>query len=213
MTISEFINKLPISTPTTVESIDSHAKMEPVDRVEFMKTFDIEKFSPKNAAVMALVYPKNEIAHLVLILRTSYNGVHSSQVAFPGGKAEQFDENFWATAVRETHEEIGVLPTDIKYVCDLTPLYVPPSNFMVYPFLGYSNFEPNFVLDPKEVAGIIQISVNDFLYRTKVMSKNLTTTYMIDKQVNGFEIDNHFVWGATAMILSELKDLLINTLK
>jgi 8-oxo-dGTP pyrophosphatase MutT (NUDIX family) len=213
MTIIEFINKLPILAPTAASSLDSHAKMEPIDRVEFMKTFDPEKFSPKNAAVMALVYSKNGIANLVLILRTSYNGVHSSQVAFPGGKAELFDDNFWATAVRETHEEIGVMPIEIEYICDLTPLYVPPSNFMVYPFLGYSKSELHFKLDPKEVAGIIEISLNDFLYNTQTISKNLTTTYMIDKQVNGFAIHNHFIWGATAMILSELKDLLLNTLK
>lgn len=190
----------------------SHVKMEPLDRVEFMKNLKPEDFDPKNAAVMVLIYPKNKTAHLVLILRTSYSGVHSSQVAFPGGKAETFDIDFWATALRETEEEIGVITHDVEHIKDLTPIYVPPSNFMVYPFLGCSKKSLTFCPDPKEVAGIIEISVHDFLHNTSVVSKNLSTSYMLDKEVNGFEIENHFVWGATAMMLSELKDLLIKVL-
>lgn len=212
ITLNHFFEKIQKIQQLDLSPNASHAKMEPLDRVALMKNLKPEDFAPKNAAVMVLIYPKNETAHLVLILRTSYNGVHSSQVAFPGGKAEPFDADFWATALRETEEEIGVMLHDIEHVKDLTPLYVPPSNFMVYPFLGFSKKNLSFRLDPKEVAGIIEISVHDFLHHTTVVSKNLSTSYMLDKEVNGFEIENHFVWGATAMMLSELKDLLIKVL-
>ena len=208
MKFDNILNLIPHLGQLPVSTAASHAKMEPTDRIEFMKTFDASIYSPRNAAVMALIYPKVGVAHLVLILRTSYNGVHSSQVAFPGGKAELFDGSFWDTAVRETNEEIGVVAAEMKFVRDLSPLYVPPSNFMVYPFLGYALQEPTFVLDATEVAGIIEIPISDFLNIIPVVSRDLETSYMQKKAVNGFEINQHFVWGATAMILSELKDLL-----
>lgn len=212
MIFANFIEKTVAIQQQVLSPEKSHSKMEPQERVLFMKNIDFATLMPKNAAVMALVYPKNNIAHLSLILRTSYNGVHSSQIAFPGGKAELFDADFWATALRETEEEIGILTTDIHYLKDLTPLYVPPSNFMVYPFLGYCKKSLAFRPDPTEVAGIIEISLHEFLHNVPTISKSLTTSYMTDQAVNGFEIDNYFVWGATAMILSELKDLLIKSL-
>ncbi|WP_371414618.1 CoA pyrophosphatase [Flavobacterium sp. 140616W15] len=112
----------------------AHYKMAPLERMEVMKNIDSKVSNPRVAAVMMLLYPKNEIAHLVLIVRNAYNGVHSSQIAFPGGKYEKDDGNYAYTALRETHEEIGVLPGKIEVIKAFTPTYIPPSNFIVHPF-------------------------------------------------------------------------------
>ena len=144
-------------------------------------------------------------------MRATYNGAHSSQVALPGGKSELFDLNHWQTALRETEEEIGVPKTLVQHLKNLSPLYVPPSNFMVYPFLGFCTEEPTFRLDLAEVADTIEISLNDFINKYKTVTKKLTTSYMVEQEVRGFEINNHFVWGATAMMLSEIKELLKTT--
>ena len=186
----------------------SHLKMCPPEREDLMKNINLESIKPREAAIMMLFYPKNTKTHLALILRTSYNGVHSSQIAFPGGKVEKFDLNFQETALRETHEEIGISPNIINVIRDFTPIYIPPSNFMVYPFLGFSNSELIFDIDPNEVAGIIELPMTEFLDENIVISKRMSTAYNLEIDVPAFKIQEHIVWGATAMMLSELKDVI-----
>ena len=186
----------------------SHLKMCPPEREDLMKNINLESIKPREAAIMMLFYPKNTKTHLALILRTSYNGVHSSQIAFPGGKVEKFDLNFQETALRETHEEIGISPNIINVIRDFTPIYIPPSNFMVYPFLGFSNSELIFDIDPNEVAGIIELPMTEFLDENIVISKRMSTAYNLEIDVPAFKIQEHIVWGATAMMLSELKDII-----
>ena len=186
----------------------SHLKMCPPERADLMKNIDLETVKPREAAIMMLFYPKNNKTHIALILRTSYNGVHSSQIAFPGGKVEKFDKNFQETALRETHEEIGIHQKEITVIRDFTPIYIPPSNFMVYPFLGYSNNELIFNPDPNEVAGIIELPLEHFLDENIVISTKMNTSYNEEIAVPAFKIQEHIVWGATAMMLSELKDIL-----
>ena len=212
MTFDYFLSQLQKIKHFKLGGFISHAKVEPSARADFMRTADLKILTPKNAAVMLLVYPKNNLAHIVLILRTSYDGVHSSQVAFPGGKSEDFDENFWQTAVRESEEEVGIAASKINFIKDFTALYVPPSNFMVYPYLGFCMETPVFVPDPKEVAGIIELPLVDFLNDDIHVKKNINASYMNDIEVDGFQIEDYFVWGATAMIMQELKDLLKNVL-
>jgi 8-oxo-dGTP pyrophosphatase MutT (NUDIX family) len=145
---------------------------------------------------------------LALILRTSYNGVHSSQIAFPGGKVEEEDADLSHTALRETYEEIGIHPQNIKVVRPFTEVYIPPSNFMVYPFLGYSENELDFVLQEEEVAGLVEFPFADFMNDNIIVNTVMKTSYAGSIEVPGFQVNEHFVWGATAMMLSELKDTL-----
>jgi 8-oxo-dGTP pyrophosphatase MutT (NUDIX family) len=184
--------------------------MCPPERADLIKNINLDTIKPKEAAIMMLIYPKNNISHLALILRTSYNGVHSSQVAFPGGKVENFDENYKQTALRETHEEVGIHPDKINVVRDFTPIYIPPSNFMVYPFLGYSETELTFIADKDEVAGIIELPLSEFLNDNTIVITNMSTSYNKNIDVPTFKIQEHYVWGATAMMMSELKDVLKN---
>lgn len=186
----------------------AHSKMAPLERQIMMKEFDTSTRKPKEASVLMLLYPKQNKTHLVLILRASYNGVHSSQVALPGGKVEAFDADFRATALRETHEEIGISPEKIMIIKDFTPMYVPPSNFMVYPFLGYSTEDLIFKIDPNEVSGTIEFPIEIFINDQILASQTMTTSYMESAEVPGFLIENNFVWGATAMMLNELKEVI-----
>lgn len=205
-----FLNTVPKILKQTLSGEVAHHKMAPPERKELMKNFAGSDF--RKAAVLMLFYPKENKTHLALILRTSYNGVHSSQVAFPGGKVENFDANHQETALRETQEEIGISPKKISIVRPFSQIYIPPSNFMVYPFLGYATQELQFVLDPKEVAGIVEFPISELLNDASVVSKKMDTSYSESIEVPSFKINEHFVWGATAMMLSELKDILKSVL-
>lgn len=208
MHFDEFLKHAPKILNVELPATNAHAKMVPPNREELLRNTDFTKVTPKKAAVMMLFYPKNFQTHLALILRTSYNGVHSSQIAFPGGKVEKEDFDLKQTALRETHEEIGIHPNSIDVIRAFTEVYIPPSNFMVYPFLGYSREELQFVLQEDEVAGIVEFPLANFLDDSIVHTSSIKTSYADTIDVPGFRVDEHFIWGATAMILSELKETL-----
>lgn len=208
MDFQEFLQYVPKIIEASLPAFDAHVKMAPLDRVESLKNIDIEGKNPRVAAVMMLFYPKNDATHLVLIVRNSYIGVHSAQIAFPGGKYELEDQNFAETALRETHEELGIHPDKIEILKPFTELYIPPSNFMVYPFLGISKEELVFTPQLSEVADIIELPLSLFLDDALVVNTNLSTSYADNISIPAFKIEEHIVWGATAMMLSELKEIL-----
>jgi 8-oxo-dGTP pyrophosphatase MutT (NUDIX family) len=208
MHFDEFLKYAPKVLNVELPAMNAHRKMVPPNREELLKNTDFTKVVPKKAAVMMLFYPKEHQTHLALILRNSYNGVHSSQIAFPGGKVEVEDFDLEQTAIRETHEEIGVLPSAINVVRAFTEVYIPPSNYMVYPFLGYSQDELDFELQLDEVAGIVELPLKDFLDDKIIVTNTMMTSYAGSIEVPGFQVNEHFVWGATAMMLSELKETL-----
>ena len=208
MRFDEFLKYAPKVLNVELPAMNAHKKMVPPNREELLRNTDFTKITPKKAAVMMLFYPKNSQTHLALILRTSYNGVHSSQIAFPGGKVEPEDLDLSQTAIRETHEEIGVHPKDINVVRAFTQVYIPPSNYMVYPFLGFCKKELEFQLQEDEVAGIVELPLKEFLDDRIVVTNNMKTSYAGSIDVPGFQVNEHFIWGATAMMLSELKETL-----
>jgi 8-oxo-dGTP pyrophosphatase MutT (NUDIX family) len=157
---------------------------------------------------MMLFYPKNEITHLILIVRNTYPGIHSAQIAFPGGKVEETDSNFQDAALRETFEEIGVSSDKINVIRSFSSIYIPPSNFLVFPYLGVCNTELDFFLQNEEVAGIIELPLKMLLDDSIITIKTIDTSYAKSIKVPVFQIYDYTVWGATAMMLSELKDVL-----
>ncbi|UFH35341.1 NUDIX hydrolase [Flavobacterium acetivorans] len=213
MDFQYFLEFVPNLVQAALPAMKAHVKMAPFERIESLKNIDIENKNPRTAAVMMLFYPKNGVTHLVLIVRNSYEGVHSGQIAFPGGKYEKEDKDFKETALRETQEEVGISPEVMVIIKAFTPMYIPPSNFMVHPFLGICNDEICFVPDPSEVAQIIELPLSVFLSDAIVIETNLSTSYAQNINVPAFEIEGHVVWGATAMILSELKDVLKTVLE
>jgi len=187
----------------------SHAKMSPPYRLELAEKMKAKSKNAKKAGVLALFYPNSkDETYLVLILRKTYKGVHSAQVGFPGGKYEEEDKDLMTTAIRETEEEVGVPEKLITVIKTMSPLYIPPSNFMVHPFIGISETTPSFVKEDDEVEAIIEVKLVDFLENSNVITKRVPTSFNVEVDVPAFQLNGHIVWGATAMMLGEIKDLL-----
>ena len=207
MDFNSFLTHLSQLKAAPLGGMPSQFKMAPELRLNFTED-SIEKRNPKQSAVLALFYPNKENeAHFLLTQRASYNGVHSAQISFPGGKREQKDKDLQETALREANEESGVLIEDIELFREISKTYIPPSNFWVTPYIGTINYTPIFI-DNSEVNTFIEVKLKDLLDDTNLTTKNLTTSYMQNIDVPCFKLNGHIVWGATAMILSEIKDLL-----
>lgn len=208
MLFTDFLNSIQNIDSIELPSRTSHLKMAPLERIQqFDEKFEIP-ISAKKSAVMMLFYPKNSITHILLIIRNSYPGVHSSQIAFPGGKVEDADIDLKATALRETNEEVGIPEENIEVLKQFSSIYIPPSNFLVAPFFGISKSEIHLVLQEEEVAGIIELPLSTLLDDAILKTKIMDTSYAKSINVPVFQIDEHSVWGATAMMMSELKDAL-----
>ena len=207
MTFDEFVQLTPKIAKVSLPATESHLKMSPVERRQQLLDHDYDVATAKDAAVMMLVYPHQGKAMIALIVRNTYKGIHSSQVAFPGGKVEA-DETLLKAALRETHEEIGVNPDDVNIVRAFSNLYIPPSNFNVFPFLGFCNSEPNFSTDAREVASMLFFSLDEILDDNNLSMETVSASYSSNIIVPVFKIQETIVWGATAMMLQELKDVL-----
>lgn len=158
---------------------------------------------------MAVFYPDaDDLTHLVLILRKTYRGVHSNQVGFPGGRLELTDKDLQETALRETEEEVGIPREEIKVIKQLTKLYIPPSDFWVHPYMGYVNKTPQFIPQESEVEKVLEVNLDEFMDSNSIIQKKLSTSYAREIEVPAFLLSGHVVWGATAMMLSEVKELL-----
>lgn len=167
---------------------------------------------PQKGAVLVLLYPQNNSLHVVTMLRPDYEGAHGGQVSFPGGKQEEADESLQKTALREAKEELGIDIDNIEMIGQMTDLYIPISNFRVYPFLGIMDTRPVFNPDPKEVRTIIEIDARHLLDEMYIKRKPIMMA-IVGKEVDVpyFDIQGYTIWGATAMILNELKELLKRT--
>ena len=159
--------------------------------------------SCRQGAVLMLFYPWQNRVQLPLILRPNYSGAHSGQIGLPGGGQEDIDDDLTATALREAYEEIGVHPSSVTVLGSLTKLYVSVSNYLVQPVVGWTDYRPNFRCDPYEVADLIESPLADFLapenYHEEIWElrkRAVTVPY--------FDIQGQIVWGATAMMLSEM---------
>ena len=90
----------------------------------------------------------------------------------------------------------------------MTEVYIPPSNFYVQPFIGITNETPKFIKQDDEVEDIVEVSLSHFLDENNVSNKLVATSYTAKIEVPAYELNGHVVWGATAMMLSEIKDIL-----
>lgn len=191
----------------------SQFKMAPLERLTELKKQVKNIEYARRAGVMALFYPTSEYkTNMILILRKTYKGVHSAQVGFPGGKIEKGDRSILDAALRETEEEVGVPRNNISIIKKLTEIYIPPSNFFVQPFMGIIHNTPKFVLEEREVEALIEVDLNCFMNDSCVTSRILSTSYATDLEVPAFNLNGHIVWGATAMMLNEVRELLFRAL-
>lgn len=158
---------------------------------------------------MMLCYPIDGVTHFALIERVTSHGAHSGQIAFPGGRMDPEDRNDPVkTAMRETWEEIGV-PMEQQHIVKAgTSVYIPPSNYDVYPYLAFAKARPQFTLQHSEVKSLLEVPITSLLRNAQITTQNLTTSYAIDINVPCFILNNQVVWGATAMMLMEFKELI-----
>jgi len=163
---------------------------------------------PVLSSVLCLLYPlENGKPGMVLIQRPEYEGAHSGQISFPGGRYEVGDPDMMHTALRETREEIGIDPSAISIIGKLTDLFIPPSNFIVFPYVGIAEKRPLFSPDPEEVAAIIEVEVASFFLDENCLDKTLTLRDGYRIHTPCYVINGHIIWGATAMMIAEFLDL------
>lgn len=197
--LSESVEELP--------GWNSHEKLSP----PYRERYDLEmikRTNPRVAAVLIMLY-ENEFGDLEfpITMRVSYDGAHSHQFSLPGGQFEESDISFDQTAIRETVEELGVFDEDIEVIKQLSEIFIPPSNFIVYPFIGIHRGMPTFDPDHSEVEYVIPLDLEAFLNAEPESFEKEFSGLKVD--IPGYNIgDDEFIWGATAMILEEFKDVL-----
>lgn len=166
--------------------------------------------NPRFAAVNIVLYLKNNQWFVPLILRSkNKNDKHSGQVSFPGGSKDKTDKDFSETAIRETSEEIGIEKHYLKIIKEMSPLYIPPSNFYVKPFISFTKKNPRFTLQETEAVELIEFPVEKILQLSQSPNKKILQSSR-NTEVPFIEFEGYHIWGATSMILFEFSQLLKN---
>ena len=201
----KFIETLEENLKKKLPGISAHKKMSPSNRNSQLKFLN-KDVNTVDSGILILIFPINNLPHTVFIKRPEYNGPHSGQISFPGGKIENIDNNITETALREAQEEIGIKPNDVKIIGQLSKLYIPVSNINVFPKVGYISYKPNFIPDKQEVTEIIPFSIKE------LSNKNIIDTEQVSLQgriidAPFYNVNGHHVWGATAMIINEFLEI------
>lgn len=199
-----FIENIKYELQKSLPGEEAQKKMAPVAHLNRFSA-DIKK--ARKGGVLLLLSNQQKQVHITLIKRVKDGGAHSGQISFPGGKYEVFDANIIETAKRETFEEVGVDPEQIEILGSLSSLYIPVSNYLVFPAVGFVFEEPKFVPDKNEVDEILNIPLKCFIgEKYKKTQKISAQNYMIDAPA--YQINGYTIWGATAMIISEFVEVL-----
>lgn len=201
---NDFVQHLKKNLLLPLPGRSAQFKLEPPTRKDYP---DVIPSDARLGAVLALFFPDAGSKRLIFIHRTPSRGVHSGQISFPGGAYETGDQNMRNTAIRETNEEIGITASQINVIGKLSTLYIPPSNFLVHPFVGYLDKKPAFKPDPSEVSGVFSVSVDQLLHEECVRIME-TVVHGFSLKVPCFYVDQKIIWGATAMMLSELLEII-----
>lgn len=186
---------------------EAQRQMMPFERME-------ERFNPellqnaRPSGVLVAFYQKDDEWCIPLTQRHDYSGPHSGQVSFPGGKMEEEDNTIRLTALREAQEEVGILPNDVRIVGQLSDLYIPPSNFRVTPVVGVLEHPPEFALNDFEVKELIEVPLSLLQDKETVKRKDIKIQNGFMSNVPYFDVYGKVVWGATAMMLSELLSII-----
>lgn len=205
-----FVIQLENALKKPLPGASAHSLMSPTGRGNTEEYIQTLKEPARISAVMILLYPDNNNYKMVLIKRPDYQGVHSGQISFPGGKYEESDKSYLHTAFRETYEEVGIEEEHIQLIGALSRIYIPPSNFLVYPFVGFASSVPAFHTDPIEVERLILSPIEILLDESIKKEGVFMTGGHAGWEINApyYEIGNEKVWGATAAILSELRAII-----
>lgn len=210
--ISPVLEDIQRALAAPLPGIEGQIKMAPQPRSGQINRWEVPD-QYREASVLLLLYPYLTKVrgvpelHVVLTRRPEYPGAHSGQISLPGGRREG-DESLEMTALREAYEEVGLNPAAVEVIGRLSPLYTPPSNFYIYPFIGYSAARPAFQPDAKEVAELIEVPLSVLQNSANHKEEIWHFPNYGERRVPFFDVFGHCVWGATAMILSEFLTLL-----
>ena len=202
----QFIKNLTVRLKEPLPGKKAHNRMASKVRLDELK-FDYDTSNATLSSVLILLFKDADVIKTVFILRQTYDGVHSGQVSFPGGRLEENDESLIETALRESNEEVNIDPEKVHIIGTLTEMYIPPSNYLVLPIVGYQPSRPDFLPEKSEVAEIIEADLA-FLFDNKLVKETMLDIRGYKIQAPYFDVDGHIVWGATAMILNELKEVI-----
>lgn len=187
--------------------VEAQIKMAPQPRPGWSPTFTPPP-DCRQGGVLILLYPRGGRLHFVLTRRTEIVRSHKGQISLPGG-AREGGEPLVQTALRETGEELGVFPDGTEVVGSLSSLYTPPSNYCIYPFVAHHPGTPTFHPDPIEVAEVLEVPLALLLDQSiRRVEYWPDSQFGTSRRIPFFDIRGHVVWGATAMVLSELATLL-----
>ena len=198
----DFIQQMEKTLKNPLPGYVAHRKMA-AEVLNHRKLYEYDPLRTKTGSVLIHFYEKDSRIFITLIERQKYDGVHSGQISFPGGKKDKADSSVYITALREAEEEVNIYRDQVKIIGSLSPIYIAASDFKVHPILGYSLTIPDFVADKKEVAKIINFPVEQFL-TYGIIKETLLNIQGTQIQTPYYDIEGKIVWGATAMILSEL---------
>ncbi len=205
---SAFLSKLKQQLQLPLPGIEAQFEMAHINR-EKLKPQDLKPLDYKSSAVLLLLVKKENGFYIPLTERHTYNGAHSGQISFPGGKFEDKDITFEQTALRECHEEIGI-KHNVELIGALSPIYIPVSKFMVNPFVAVLTDEKfNYSVNTAEVKNIIELCVDDLKFPNLVKETFVEPMPGLKFKTPYFDVEGKIVWGATAMILNEFKHLLL----
>jgi len=186
----------------------AHTRVAPADRIEGLENQDWPS-DAKRSAVTFLLFPKEGKIHTLLMKRPEYSGVHSGQVSLPGGQREKTDKNLMETAIREYGEETGVILEEGFYLAPLSEFYIPPSNFLVQPYVAFANELDELFPDETEVESLHQIALEDLFKRGNFTTEEILIRNRENKTISikapCYMINGLRIWGATAMMISELQ--------
>ena len=211
MIFEEFAQKLFSELKKELPGFSAQNQMAPAGRKPTDDYLNRD-ISPKKSAVLILIYPGAEAPaiQIILIIRAeNEKGNHSGQISFPGGGFDVSDVHLSETALREAEEEIGIDRKTITIIGELSPVYIPVSNYHVLPFVGICNQTPVFKKYTPEVSGLLEVDINEFLSdRNKTTSEIFLKSRNARMNVPCYNIGGEIIWGATAMILAEFSEMI-----
>ncbi|MBI1769091.1 MAG: CoA pyrophosphatase [Bacteroidetes bacterium] len=206
MKLSDLADRLTERLKLPLPGSIAHEPLRATPIGELRPKFD-HKVPAKPGSVLILLYEDNGQIKFPLTKRPDYNGTHAGQVSLPGGKAEP-GEDFIQTALRETEEEIGVSKSVVKVIGRLSNFFVIPSNYMITPVVAYAGSKPDFIRQESEVVKILEGNLNSLLSSDAIQVKEIIAAKTYRLMAPHFFIENEIVWGATAMMLNELRVVL-----
>lgn len=205
--MDELTARLSERMASPLPGLQAQLRMASKLRLKAAQTYNPDTSNAKIGAVLIALFPDNGTIRTVLMKRPDYDGTHSGQISFPGGKMEEKDASVVETALREAEEEVNIKPSEVKVIGQLTELYIPPSNFLVHPVIGVLKMPPNLIADQHEVQSI-HLPELSYLFRDDIIQeKDIILSSGFRMRTPYFEVDGHTVWGATAMIIAEMRSV------